>query len=47
MLMVGGVLYLWVRNAGNSRLAWSSDHAKIVDLVRTGGSRRASAARRS
>ena len=28
MLMVGGVLYMWVRNAGNSRLAWSSDHAK-------------------
>ena len=28
MLSVGGVLYLWARNAGNSRLAWSSDHAK-------------------
>ena len=28
MLMVGGVLYMWVRNAGNSQLAWSSDHAK-------------------
>jgi CubicO group peptidase (beta-lactamase class C family) len=28
MLSVGGVLYLWVRNSGNSRLAWSSDHAK-------------------
>ena len=28
MLMVGGVLYLWARNAGNSRLAWSSDHAR-------------------
>ena len=28
MLMVGGVLYLWVRNAGNSQLAWSSDKAK-------------------
>jgi CubicO group peptidase (beta-lactamase class C family) len=27
MLSVGGVLYLWARNAGNSRLAWSSDHA--------------------
>ena len=26
--MVGGVLYMWVRNAGNSQLAWSSDHAK-------------------
>ena len=28
MLSVGGVLYMWARNAGNSRLAWSSDHAK-------------------
>ena len=28
MLMVGGVLYMWVRNAGNSQLAWSSDHAR-------------------
>ncbi len=28
MLMVRGVLYLWVRNAGNSRLAWSTDHAR-------------------
>jgi CubicO group peptidase (beta-lactamase class C family) len=28
MLMVEGVLYMWARNAGNSRLAWSSDHAK-------------------
>ncbi|MGH7127912.1 MAG: DUF4185 domain-containing protein [Planctomycetaceae bacterium] len=28
MLMVDGVLYLWVRNAGNSQLAWSSDHGK-------------------
>jgi CubicO group peptidase (beta-lactamase class C family) len=27
MISVGGVLYMWVRNAGNSRLAWSSDHA--------------------
>jgi hypothetical protein len=26
MLMVDGVLYLWVRNAGNSQLAWSTDH---------------------
>ena len=25
LLMAGGVLYLWVRNAGNSQLAWSSD----------------------
>jgi len=28
MLMVDGVLYLWVRNAGNSQLAWSADHGK-------------------
>jgi CubicO group peptidase (beta-lactamase class C family) len=28
MLMVGGVLYMWVRNAGNSQLAWSTDHAR-------------------
>jgi CubicO group peptidase (beta-lactamase class C family) len=26
MLMVDGVLYLWARNAGNARLAWSTDH---------------------
>lgn len=26
ILMVEGVLYLWVRNAGNSQLAWSRDH---------------------
>jgi CubicO group peptidase (beta-lactamase class C family) len=26
LLMVDGVLYLWARNAGNSRLAWSKDH---------------------
>jgi CubicO group peptidase (beta-lactamase class C family) len=26
MLMVDGVLYLWVRNAGNARIAWSQDH---------------------
>jgi len=25
MLMVDGVLYMWVRNAGNSRLTWSHD----------------------
>jgi CubicO group peptidase (beta-lactamase class C family) len=25
LLMVDGVLYLWARNAGNSRLAWSRD----------------------
>jgi CubicO group peptidase (beta-lactamase class C family) len=28
MLMVAGVLYMWVRNAANSQLAWSSDHAR-------------------
>ncbi len=28
ILMVDGVLYLWARNAGNSQLAWSADHAK-------------------
>jgi CubicO group peptidase (beta-lactamase class C family) len=28
MLMVDGVLYLLARNAGNSRLAWSSDHGQ-------------------
>ena len=28
MLMVEGVLYLWVRNARNSQLAWSTDHAQ-------------------
>lgn len=28
MLMVDGVLYMWVRNAGNSQLAWSTDRAR-------------------
>lgn len=28
MLMVDGVLYMWVRNMDNSRLAWSEDYAK-------------------
>jgi CubicO group peptidase (beta-lactamase class C family) len=28
MLCVKGVLYLWARNAGNSQLAWSSDHGR-------------------
>ena len=28
MLMVAGVLYMWVRNADPSQLAWSSDHGK-------------------
>ncbi len=26
LLMVAGVLYLWVRNVGNSQLVWSPDH---------------------
>ena len=28
MLMVDGVLYMWVRNVGNSQLAWSEDRGK-------------------
>jgi CubicO group peptidase (beta-lactamase class C family) len=28
MLMVDGVLYMWVRNAGNAQLAWSNDRGK-------------------
>ena len=28
MLMVDGVLYMFTRNAGNSKLAWSHDHGK-------------------
>jgi CubicO group peptidase (beta-lactamase class C family) len=28
ILMVDGVLYLWARNAGNSQLAWSTDHGR-------------------
>jgi CubicO group peptidase (beta-lactamase class C family) len=28
MLMVDGILYMWVRNAGNSQLAWSSDRGR-------------------
>ncbi len=28
MLMVEGVLYMWVRNTGNSTLSWSADHAR-------------------
>jgi len=28
LLCVKGVLYLWARNAGNSQLAWSSDHGR-------------------
>jgi len=28
MLMVDGTLYMWVRNAANSQLAWSTDHGR-------------------
>jgi CubicO group peptidase (beta-lactamase class C family) len=28
MLMVDGILYMWVRNAANSQVAWSEDHGK-------------------
>ena len=28
LLMVDGTLYLWARNSGNARLAWSGDHAR-------------------
>ena len=28
ILMVDGVLYMWVRNAGNSQLAWSGDYGR-------------------
>jgi CubicO group peptidase (beta-lactamase class C family) len=28
MLMIGGVLYAWVRNTGNAQLAWSEDHGR-------------------
>jgi CubicO group peptidase (beta-lactamase class C family) len=28
ILMVGGVLYMWVRNASNSQIAWSEDHGR-------------------
>lgn len=28
LLMAGGTLYMWVRNAGNSRLAWSEDRGQ-------------------
>jgi CubicO group peptidase (beta-lactamase class C family) len=28
LLMIDGTLLMWVRNAGNSQLAWSTDHAK-------------------
>jgi hypothetical protein len=26
--MVDGILYMWVRNAGNAQLLWSRDHAR-------------------
>src|SRR5207253_2265916 len=28
MLMVNSILYMWVRNAGNSQLAWSNDYGQ-------------------
>jgi CubicO group peptidase (beta-lactamase class C family) len=28
IIMVGKVLYMWVRNTGNSQLVWSDDHGK-------------------
>jgi hypothetical protein len=28
LLMVDGVLWMWVRNAGNAQLAWSADHGR-------------------
>ncbi len=28
IVMAGGVLYMWVRNAGNSQLAWSEDRGR-------------------
>ena len=28
LLMVNGAIYMWVRNLGNSQLAWSQDHAR-------------------
>ena len=31
ILMVDGVLYLWMRNAGNAVLNWSADHGKNWD----------------
>ena len=33
LLCVKGVLYLWARNAGNSQLAWSSDHGRTWTWV--------------
>ena len=33
ILCVEGVLYVWPRNAGNSRLAWSKDHGKMWQWV--------------
>jgi hypothetical protein len=28
LVMVKGILYMWVRNAGNAQLTWSEDHGK-------------------
>jgi CubicO group peptidase (beta-lactamase class C family) len=28
LVMIEGVLYMWIRNAANSQLAWSADHGK-------------------
>lgn len=28
IIMIDGVLYAWIRNAGNAQLAWSDDHGK-------------------
>jgi len=34
MLCVDGILYLFARNAGNSQLAWSTDHARTWTWAR-------------
>lgn len=34
MLMVDGVLYMWVRNAGDSELVWSLDHGRTWNWPR-------------
>ena len=34
MLMVDGILYMWVRNAGNSQLAWSADHGRTWEWAK-------------
>src|SRR5262249_27662771 len=33
LLMVDGVLYMWVRNAGNAQLAWSTDRGATWQWV--------------